>query len=85
MSVKFDNFLGRELIIPDDRLYDPAEGLWIKEQEIVKTMDPLEAAAEIADAAKELFSLLGDEALRNFLTRMIGDEGNDKITGLVHL
>lgn len=33
MDVRFENFLGRELVIPDDRLYDPTEGLWIREEE----------------------------------------------------
>ncbi len=48
-------------------------------------MDPLEAAMEMADAAKKLFSVLGEDALRDFLTKLIGNEGQDKITGLVHL
>jgi hypothetical protein len=48
-------------------------------------MDPVQAATEMAEAAKQLFSVLGEEALRDFLTRLIGDEGQDKITGLVHL
>ncbi len=54
-------------------------------RELVEKMDPLEAAEEMADAAKELFSVLGEEALRDFLTKLIGNEGQDKITGLVHL
>lgn len=54
-------------------------------QELVESMDPIEAAGEMADAAKRLFSLLGEEALRDFLTRLIGDEEKDKVTGLVHL
>jgi len=54
-------------------------------QQLVESMDPLEAAAEMADAAKQLFSLLGEEALRYFLTRLIGDESRDKLAGLVHL
>lgn len=33
MDVKFENFLGRSLIIPDDRSYYPAEGLWLKEED----------------------------------------------------
>lgn len=33
MGVRFENFLGRELVIPDDRLYDAAEGLWIREED----------------------------------------------------
>jgi hypothetical protein len=54
-------------------------------QQLVESMDPLEAAAEMADAAKSLFSLLGEEALRDFLANLIGDGGQDKIVGLVHL
>jgi hypothetical protein len=54
-------------------------------QELVESLDPLEAAMEIADAAKKLFSVLGEDALRDFLTKLIGNEGQDKITGLVHL
>jgi hypothetical protein len=56
-----------------------------KIQQLIESMDPLEAAVEMADAAKKLFSLLGEEALRNFLTNLIGDGGQDKLTGLVHL
>lgn len=54
-------------------------------EQLIEAMDPVEAAGEIADAAKKLFSLLGEEARREFLTKLIGDEGQDKITGLVHL
>jgi hypothetical protein len=54
-------------------------------QQLVESMDPLDAAVEMADAAKKLFSLLGEEALRDFLTNLIGDGGQDKITGVVHL
>ncbi len=56
-----------------------------KIRELVELMDPLEAAVEMADAAKQLFSLLGEEALRDFLSRLAGDEHRDKIAGLVHL
>jgi sirohydrochlorin ferrochelatase len=54
-------------------------------QELIESMNPLEAAEEMADAAKTLFSLLGEDALRDFLTNLIGEGGQDKITGLVHL
>jgi len=54
-------------------------------QELVESMDPTDAAKEMGAAAKKLFSLLGEEALRDFLTDLIGDGGQDKITGLVHL
>jgi len=33
MEARFENFLGRELVLPDDRLYDPNEGLWIKRED----------------------------------------------------
>jgi len=56
-----------------------------KIQQLVDSMDPLEAAQEMADAAKKLFSLLGEEALRDFLTGLIGNEGQDRVAGLVHL
>jgi hypothetical protein len=56
-----------------------------KIRELVEKMDPLEAAVEMADAAKKLFSVLGEEALRDFLTDLIGNESQDKVTGLVHL
>lgn len=54
-------------------------------QHVIESMDPLEAAQELAVTAKKLFSLLGEEALRDFLTNLIGDGGQDKLTGLVHL
>ena len=54
-------------------------------QRVVESMDPLEAAMEMAEVAKKLFSLLGEEALRDFLVKLIGDEDQDKIAGLVHL
>lgn len=54
-------------------------------QQLIESMDPLEAAAEMADAAKGLFSLLGESALRDFLANLIGDGGQDKVSGLVHL
>ena len=47
-------------------------------QVLVESMDPI-------DAAKKLFSLLGEEALKNFLTDLIGNGAQDKITGLVNL
>ncbi len=32
MPVRISNFLGQDLNIPEDRLYDVTEGLWIKER-----------------------------------------------------
>ncbi len=54
-------------------------------QQVIQSMDPHEAANEMAHAAKKLFSLLGEEALRDFLTNLIGEGEQDKIAGLVHL
>jgi len=56
-----------------------------KIQQLIDSMDPLEAAQEMADAAKKLFSLLGEEALRDFLSRLSGNESQDRVAGLVHL
>ena len=53
--------------------------------EIVESMDPLEAVNEIAEAAKRLFSQLGEDSLRDFLSRLIGDSDHDKTVGMVHL
>ncbi len=54
-------------------------------QQVIESMDPHEAAMEMADAAKKLFPLLGPEALRDFLNRLVGEEENDRLAGLVHL
>ncbi len=51
-------------------------------QQLVESIDPFEAAEEMAVAAKRLFSLLGEPGLRDFLARLIGEESRDKITGL---
>jgi hypothetical protein len=53
--------------------------------QLVESMDPSEAALEMAEAAKKLFSLLGEKALRDFLARLSENEGRDKVAGLVHL
>ncbi len=54
-------------------------------QELIESMDPVDAAQELAVAAKKLFSLLGEEGVRDFLANLMGDEGQDKVAGLVHL
>ncbi len=54
-------------------------------EQLIESMDPREAAVELADSAKKLFSILGEDALRDFLTRLMGNEREDKIAGLVHL
>jgi hypothetical protein len=54
-------------------------------QQVIESMDPPEAAVEMADAAKKLLSILREGAVRNFLARLSRDEAQDKIAGLVHL
>ncbi|MBM4327734.1 MAG: hypothetical protein FJ118_11290 [Deltaproteobacteria bacterium] len=54
-------------------------------QKAVESMDPMEAASELTEVARELFFVLGEEALRDFLARLIGGEEGDKTIGLVHL
>jgi hypothetical protein len=56
-----------------------------KIDEVIAQMDLHEAALELADAARRVFHVLGEEALRVFLARLMGDDGTDKTIGLVHL
>jgi hypothetical protein len=51
---------------------------------IVDSMDPGEAAKEIADVVKELLSILSEESRQEFLVDLIGDERADEESGLVH-
>jgi hypothetical protein len=53
-------------------------------QQAIDSMDPNEAAQQLAEAAQKLFSVLGEDALRDFLAKLIEGEGRDKILGLVH-
>ncbi len=53
--------------------------------ELIQSMEPSEAASEMAEAAKELFSHLGEEALRVFLEKLIEGGTEDKTAGMVHL
>ncbi len=56
-----------------------------KIQELVDSMDPQAAAAEIAEVVKRLFSFLGEEVRLDFVMSVIGDARKDKVGGLVHL
>jgi hypothetical protein len=53
-------------------------------QQVVDSMDPNEAAQQLAEAAQKLFSVVGEDALRDFLAKLIEGEGRDKTLGLVH-
>jgi len=56
-----------------------------KIKDLVDSMDPKDAAAEIAGVMKDLFSLLDEGARLEFVMNIIGDTGEDKVGGLVHL
>jgi hypothetical protein len=53
--------------------------------EIVDSMEPEEAAAELAVVVKKLFPLLGEEARLNFVMNLVGESGEDKLASMVHL
>ncbi len=53
--------------------------------EIVDSMEPEEAAAELALVVKRLFPLLGEEARLNFVMNLVGESGEDKLASMVHL
>ena len=54
-------------------------------QELVKSMDPEEAAAAIAFVMKKLFPLLDESARIKFVMNLVGDSGEDEVASLVHL
>jgi hypothetical protein len=56
-----------------------------KIQKILDAMDPEEALAALALAAKKLFPLLGEESRRQFLLNLGEDSGEDKVVSMVHL
>lgn len=61
MDVKFENFLGRDLIIPDDRSYYPAEDLWLKKEDDGRVAVGLtEASVLMAGTIREVEFLVED-------------------------
>ena len=56
-----------------------------KMQELVKNMEPKEAASAIALALKDLFPLLDEDSRLRFVVELIGDSGDDEVASLVHL
>ncbi len=52
---------------------------------IISNMNPEEAAAQTAVALKQLMPLLGDEERTQFIMDIIGDNGRDKVSSMVHL
>lgn len=54
-------------------------------RQLIDSMDPQEAAAEISQAMKKLFPLLTEEVRLEFIMNLTGSSDKDKIGGLVHL
>lgn len=54
-------------------------------EKILDRMEPEQAAVSLALAARNLYGLLNDEQRREFIERMLGDPGEDKVVGMVHL
>lgn len=54
-------------------------------EKILGRMEPEQAAVSLAQAARSLFGLLNEEQRREFIERMLGDPGEDKVVGMVHL
>lgn len=53
--------------------------------EIVDSMEPEKAAAELARMIKKLFPLLGEEARLDFVMNLVEESGEDKLASMVHL
>jgi flagellar motility protein MotE (MotC chaperone) len=53
--------------------------------ELVESMEPEKAAAELARVIKRLFPLLGEEARLNFVMNLVEESGEDKLASMVHL
>jgi hypothetical protein len=56
-----------------------------KIEELVDSMEPEKAAAELAGVIKKLFPLLGEEEQLSFVMNLVGESGEDKVASLVHL
>jgi hypothetical protein len=54
-------------------------------QEILQSMTPAEAMAEIAATLKTILPLVTDEDRLHFVVNLIGSAGDDKVSSMVHL
>jgi hypothetical protein len=54
-------------------------------ERIVIDLPPKKAIKEIARIIKSIFPLLEEQDQIDFMTSLIGETGNDKVTSLVHL
>ena len=56
-----------------------------KIQQLVGTMEPEAALKAIAQVVRNLFSVLGEEAWRDFVVTLVGETAADRTAGMVHL
>ena len=56
-----------------------------KLQHLMETMEPQEALQAIATVVRNLFSVLGEEAWRDFVVTLVGETAADRTAGMVHL
>ena len=56
-----------------------------KLQHLIETMEPQEALQAIAQVVRNLFSILGEEAWRDFVVTLVGETAADRTAGMVHL
>jgi hypothetical protein len=54
-------------------------------QQLIETMEPQEALQAIAQVVRNLFSLLGEEAWKDFVLSLVGETATDRLGGMVHL
>ncbi|MCG6972019.1 MAG: hypothetical protein LJE66_02620 [Desulfobacterales bacterium] len=56
-----------------------------KIQALINNMAPQEAASALALILKNLFPLLNEDTRVKFVTDLIDDAGDDKVSSMVHL
>lgn len=56
-----------------------------KLQHLIETMEPQEALTAIAQAVRQLFAVLGEEAWQEFVVNLVGETAADQTAGMVHL
>ena len=54
-------------------------------EKLFNRLDPEDAAAQTAQALKQLLPLLGEEGRNRFIMSLLGETGQDKISSMVHL
>jgi hypothetical protein len=54
-------------------------------QHLIETMEPQEALQVIAQVVRNLLSVLGEEAWRDFVVTLVGETAADRTAGMVHL